>query len=118
MRVPHVLIAALTGTFAIQFGFGAPPADSEGSRIPRSDVLKSVRPEYPLEARRQHETGSGVVIIHIDRPTGHVTSVTVHKSTGYKLLDDAAIKAFTQWRFRPGAVTTDKIWMPISFKGT
>jgi hypothetical protein len=33
--------------------------------------------------------------------TGVVTSVRMEKSTGYKILDDAALNAFRQWRFKP-----------------
>ena len=90
-------------------------AQQSGTQIPASDILKQVRPEYPIEARSRHISGSGVLVLHVDRATGKVTSVTVHKSTGSKVLDDAGIRAFSQWRFRPGAVKTDKIWMPISF---
>jgi TonB family protein len=90
-------------------------AQQSGTQIPPSDVLKAVRPEYPFEARSRHVSGSGVLVLHVDRVSGKVTSVTVQKSTGSKLLDDAGIRAFSQWRFRPGAVKTDKIWMPISF---
>src|SRR6266849_3541399 len=83
--------------------------------IPRSDVLWQVPPEYPREARRKHETGSGLLILHVDRETGRVTSVTVGKSTGFKDLDDAGIRAFSQWRFKPGAVKTALIKIPIRF---
>lgn len=78
-------------------------------------MLKQVRPEYPLEALRKHETGKGLLIMHIDRKTGKIISVTMDKSTGYKDLDDAAIRAFSQWRFRPGAVKTKMIKIPIAF---
>jgi TonB family protein len=104
----HFLAALLITASATQ------AAQSAGDRIPPADILKEVRPEYPLEARRKHEVGSGVLILHVDRKTGEVTSVTIRKSTGYKVLDDAGLKAFRQWRFRPGTVT-EPIWMPISF---
>lgn len=83
--------------------------------IPQSDVLKQVSPYYPLEARRKHETGRGLLIMRVDRQTGKVTSVTMGKSTGHKDLDDASIRAFSQWRFRPGAVKTEIIKIPIAF---
>jgi TonB family protein len=84
-----------------------------GHRLLPSEILKQVPPEYPLEARRKHQTGSGSLILHIDEQTGEVTSVAVEKTTGYKLLDDAGIRAFSQWRFKPGAAR--KIRMPIHF---
>jgi TonB family protein len=86
-----------------------------GGQIPPNDVLKQMPPDYPKEARQKHQTGSGVLILHVDRATGRVTSVTLQKSTGHKLPDDAGIRAFSQWRFKPGAVKTELIKMPISF---
>jgi TonB family protein len=84
--------------------------------IPQSDVLRQVPPEYPLEARQKHETGSGLLVLHVDCQTGRVMSVTVGKSTGFKDLDDAGIRAFSQWRFKPGAVKDALIKIPIRFR--
>jgi TonB family protein len=86
-----------------------------GSQIPASDVIKQVPPDYPKEARLRHETGRGVLILHVDRARGVVTSVTVFKSTGHKILDDAGVRAFSQWRFKPGVVKDPLIKVPISF---
>ena len=87
---------------------------TDGDRIPNTDVLRKVSPQYPLEARRKHQTGRGILVLNVDHRTGEVTSVTIRKSTGYKLLDDAGLRAFSQWRFRPGRVSLP-IWIPISF---
>ena len=90
-------------------------AETMHPRIPNRDILKQVPPKYPYEARKHHITGSGVLILHVDRASGTVTSVSVDRSTGHKILDDAGVDAFRQWRFRPGAVTAGRIWMPIRF---
>ena len=82
--------------------------------IPTDDVLKSVKPDYPIEARRQHITGGCIVVLSVDRASGRVTSVTMAQSTGHKILDDAAIHAFSQWRFKPWAVS-DKVKVPVNF---
>jgi len=60
-----------------------------------------------LGLRDQHLEGSGLYRLNI-KPDGTVSSVTVLKSTGHILLDRAAIHAFRQWRFRPGALRTVK----------
>ena len=75
-------------------------------------VLVKVLPDYPYAARDRRLEGSGLYRLNI-KPDGTVSSVTVLKSTGHILLDQAAIRAYRQWRFRPGAVHALKI--PISF---
>jgi TonB family protein len=56
-------------------------------------------PEYPLAARARHLGGSGMFVLHLDRKTGTVKSVTIEKSTGSPILDHAAIDCLKRWRF-------------------
>lgn len=70
-------------------------------------------PRYPLDAQGQRPMGHGVVLMEIDVETGRVKSVKIHKSTGHKILDEAAIQAFRRWRFKPG--TPRFVHSPISF---
>jgi periplasmic protein TonB len=70
-------------------------------------------PKYPLEARWRHAHGTGLYSVHV-RPDGTVASVDVVTSTRAGVLDDAAIAAFRQWRFRPtGEARVVKV--PVSF---
>ena len=71
------------------------------------------RPAYPYEAREKHLTGSGIVLLNVDSSTGTVVSAQMLKSTGYKVLDDSALEAFRQWRFKPGTVR--KVRIPTNF---
>src|SRR6266480_3043065 len=52
------------------------------------------RPSYPYEARARHLQGSGIAILTVDPATGNVTTVKMRASTGFNVLDDAAISAF------------------------
>jgi TonB family protein len=70
-------------------------------------------PEYPLQARRNRLTGSGVALLEVDKRTGYVTSARMLQSMGHKILDDAALKAFRQWWFKPG--TASQIKIPINY---
>jgi TonB family protein len=74
------------------------------------------RPQYPYAARSKHITGSGVLLARVNPDTGRVTSVKLVRSTGSPILDNAALSAFGQWRFRPKTVRAVRI--PIVFSMT
>ena len=76
-------------------------------------AIYSPRPEYPLQARRNRLSGSGVALLDVDKCTGYVTSARMLQSMGHKILDDVALKAFRHWRFKPG--TASQIKMPINY---
>jgi protein TonB len=75
-------------------------------------AIYSPTPVYPLTARRDKITGSGVVLVKVDSK-GIVTSATMRQSTGSPILDNAAKSGFNRWRFKPGRA----FWfrMPITF---
>ena len=77
------------------------------------EAIVAPRPEYPSAARLQHLTGSGVAVVQVDPRSGQVTSARILDSTGHKILDEAALKAFRQWRFKPGAAS--EIHIPILY---
>ena len=56
-------------------------------------------PEYPLEARAHDLAGSGIFKAHFYIKTGTVRQIEIVKSTGHRILDTAAIKAFSRWKF-------------------
>jgi TonB family protein len=78
----------------------------------RTAVVNAPNPEYPLEARQRHERGSGIFLLRANIPSGRVIQVIVARTTGYKSLDAAAVKAFSQWRFKPGALVHHDIHKP------
>jgi TonB family protein len=79
-------------------------------------ALYAPRPQYPYEARSRHITGSGVIVVDVDPGSGNVTSASVAQSIGSPILDNEALRAFRQWRFRPGTVS--KVRIPITFTMT
>ena len=70
-------------------------------------------PKYPLAARREYLTGAGSFFLEIDTNSGAVTHVTVSKSTGHTILDQAAISALRKWRFAPHSAV--EVSVPITF---
>ena len=74
------------------------------------------RPQYLYEARSRHITGRGVCVVEVDAGSGSVTSALMASSIGNPILDNAALSAFRQWRFKPGSVS--KVRIPITFTTT
>jgi protein TonB len=94
-----------------------PGSNNTGKSVNVSEAkvfaLSAPRPEYPYEARRQKLTGDGIAVLTIDQNTGEVIRITMSKSTGNPLLDDAALAGLRRWRFKPGTVST--VTCPIIF---
>ena len=76
-------------------------------------VLHAPHFRYPKDAQGYYPKGSGIVLMEVDKKSGLVKSARMEKSTGNKLLDDAALQACNQWRFKLGTVSRAQ-W-PITF---
>ncbi len=57
-------------------------------------------PAYPAMSRRQGEAGKVVLRVEL-APDGRVEAARVSSSSGYKRLDEAALKAVRDWRCNP-----------------
>ena len=73
---------------------------SIGGGVTTPTLLAQMLPEYSEEARKAKYEGT-VILETIVRRDGTVEVVRVTRSLGYGL-DDKAIEAVSQWRFRPG----------------
>lgn len=109
LSITAVVAVALSGRC---FASEIPKFDQ--SMLVTGNVREEQRPDYPFEARRNHIQGNGIFILNITARTGRVDSIQIKKSTGHKILDVAAMKAFITYRFKPHTVT--KVWIPIDFK--
>lgn len=87
----------------------------------KPDYLKNPEPEYPLAARRRGQQGTVLLNITVS-PEGRPKAVSLQQSSGFELLDQAAIKAAQTWDFEPARVGTvaveSKIEVPVRFKLT
>jgi TonB family protein len=108
--VPHTISQAEVPIIFTTLGSVDPSLETSAKGL----AIRSPRPEYPLKALELHMVGTGAAILEVNQPTGVVTSVRMAPSTGHKLLDDAAMNAFRQWLFRPGAVKRIKI--PVRYR--
>lgn len=75
-------------------------------------------PEFPPLAISQHHTGS-VVLMSLIGADGEVKGVKVERSSGFRELDIAAIKAVRGWKFAPayvsGVPTEGYVRTPVNF---
>ena len=76
------------------------PAAVEKVTEPRgyAGYLRNPAPAYPPAAQRRGLEGQVVLKVHV-LPNGQPDSVTVARSSGHPILDDAALKAVMQWAF-------------------
>lgn len=76
-------------------------------------------PEYPQLARQMHQEGLVILSVEIDQK-GMPVQVEVEQSSGYQLLDRAALKAVRHWRFQPerrgDLPVKSKVAVPVRFR--
>lgn len=100
----------------------AAPPPAEAPRQARIDAparpVRSIRPDYPYEARMRGESGDVVLEIDVS-PKGAASDVRVVASCGYDDLDEAAAKSARRARFVPakagGEAVASTVRMTISF---
>lgn len=80
--------------------------------------VRPKQPRYPALAKRRGQEGLVMLEIWIDEQ-GEQTSLSVQQSSGFSLLDEAALKAASQWRFKPylksGLATASRVLIPLEF---
>lgn len=88
----------------VEPSLAATPAAAVAPRQARVDApprpRRSIRPDYPKNARLRGEQGNVVLEFRVDA-TGAVESVSVVTSSGFPELDAAALRAVRQARLRP-----------------
>ncbi|MBW1902118.1 MAG: energy transducer TonB [Deltaproteobacteria bacterium] len=74
-------------------------------------------PRYPKMAIRRGYQGSVVLSVFVDEK-GQVKNLWVFASSGYRLLDKAAVKAAGNWAFEPGMKGNRKVamWVKVPIK--
>ncbi len=80
------------------------------------DALKRTPVQYPVSEGGTIRQGSGMFHVSIDPKSGSVRNVTASKSTGFVVLDNAAIESLRHRRWRPG--TWKEVELPVVFKAS
>ena len=105
-------------------GSAAPSAAKRPHRVQDGLVSSVPRyrntppPRYPPSARREHQ--EGVVLLSVDVGVdGRPTAVVVKRSSGVRILDQAAITAVRRWTFEPartaGLPVESTVEVPVRF---
>ena len=83
-----------------------------------ANYRRNPEPAYPLAARKRRLEGQVILTVIVD-PRGHVEKVTVRKSSGHALLDQAASDAVRDWEFEPARIdqvpVTSEVEVPVRF---
>lgn len=88
--------------------------------FPQKPRFKSLPPPpvYPRRARLRGQQGTSLIHARLDAK-GEVIKTRLAKSSGFSLLDKAALKAIHGWDFMPGVDTTGntQVWVevPVQF---
>jgi TonB family protein len=97
------------------------PPESAGDDVRRlrgPELLHSVKPLYPAEARERRVEGAVIVKITLD-PAGNVVDTEIVKPLPFGM-NEAAVEALRQWKFAPqgagGVETLRQFNVTISFK--
>ncbi len=85
---------------------------------PKPNYLKNPAPTYPELARERGWEGTVVLRVLVGE-NGSVKRIRVHKSSGYDILDQSALKTVQKWQFLPARMKTvtftSWIKIPIRF---
>lgn len=85
----------------------------------KPEYLKNPAPVYPAAAKNKGHQGLVQILVDVNSD-GSVKQVALKKSSGFLLLDDAAIRAVKNWQFMPasrnGAQIDSQVEVPIRFQ--
>lgn len=99
----------------------AASAPSQGSDSLKPSFLRNPPPTYPESARRAGQEGLVTLRVAVNE-NGEVDSVKIETSSGYQILDSAAMRAVKNWKFRPSEVSgipiRSELAIPIRFRLT
>jgi|GEM_PF-2607396 len=76
-------------------------------------------PSYPRKAKRKRQQGTVLLRILVSAE-GENLDIKLHRSSGFELLDEAAIEAVAKWEFVPASADGEKVlaWVevPVEFR--
>lgn len=114
MRLAWLFLLILTAGCAFHTEEGLEPISEPVRYVRAPEII------YPILSRRMGEEGTDILRVNVlaDGSTG---TVQIHKSSGHKMLDTAAIESMKEMKFIPAKTKSGKfvatsVLMPIAFK--
>jgi TonB family protein len=108
-------------TNALEGSLQALPANgtqSNRSTEASPSYFRNPLPIYPEAARRMRREGLVTLLVTVES-NGLPSSITISNSSGHQALDDAAIRAVQNWKFKPGEINgapvQSKVEIPVRF---
>jgi len=96
-----------------------PPSQGTARMKGKPGYFQNQPPEYPQLAKQMHQEGLVILRVEIDQK-GMPVKVEVEQSSGYQLLDRAALKAVRHWRFQPERIgnlpVKSSVTIPVRFR--
>jgi protein TonB len=87
--------------------------------ISKPGYQRNPPPPYPAEARRLKQEGRVLLSVSVTAE-GRVGAAAIKQSSGFPLLDDAALRGVQNWRFRAASVgglrVASDVEIPIRFQ--
>ncbi len=103
----------------ITSGLTAINSNKKFGAITKSDLVEKINnqpPQYPKIARLKKQQGTVVIEVFI-KNNGAVEDLSIKQSSGYEILDEAALKTIKTWQFEANkdSKRSSNILIPITF---
>lgn len=117
--LPSQPVASLANTPAsvIEIPPAPPPAprtEEAPVHSAQPDYAYNPKPDYPMALREQGIGGTVLLRVWADID-GRPGNIMILKSSGYRLLDDAALRAVRNWRFLPARRGAERLASWVEF---
>ncbi len=118
---PKKTIAPTPPVSSTEGKIGNPSASgtSTGLVAARPDYLRNPPPPYPEFARQAHQEGTVRLSVEVSE-SGTASHVSISQSSGFSLLDTAALNAVKNWKFKPsmlgGIPQSSRVVVPVRFE--
>jgi periplasmic protein TonB len=115
---PVTTPSAISDNFS-ETGLDQTTVEAQAGQRARVKYRHNPKPAYPVAARRRGQEGLVTLRVKVT-DQGRASSVNLKRSSGFPLLDEAALKAVRDWRFDPARVGSlaveSEIEVPVHFE--